>query len=81
MKLNRKPLRWVLSAGLCCFSLGCSREYYRLQADRDVYETIAGNSDDPRWAEPQFSIDLDPRSRYYNVDNTDLPPRPADDPA
>ncbi|MEE3372573.1 MAG: TolC family protein [Planctomycetota bacterium] len=81
MKLNRKPLRWVLSAGLCCFSLGCSREYYRLQADRDVYGTIASNSSDPRWAEPQFSIELDPRSRYYNIDNTDLPPRPEDDPA
>ena len=81
MKFNRKPLRWVLSAGLCCLSLGCSREYYRLQADRDVYETIAGNSSDPRWAEPQFSIEIDPRSRYYNVDNVDMPPQPDDDPA
>ncbi len=39
---------------------GCARERYRLQADRDVYGTIAKSSSDPRWDQPSFSIEQDP---------------------
>lgn len=61
--------------------LGCTREKYRLRADRDAYGTIAKSSTDPRWAQPDFSIEPDPRSRNYVPENIDRPPMPADDPA
>ena len=60
---------------------GCSLEKYRRQADRDVYRTIAQSSGDPRWAQPNFSIELDPRSRYYVPEDIERPPMPTDDPA
>lgn len=60
---------------------GCSRTYYRRQADADVNRLIAQKSDDPRWALPGFTIAQDPRSRYYDVYSIDRPPMPPDDPA
>ena len=61
-------------------SSGCSRRHYRLQADREAYHVVAENLQDPRWAEPGFTIELDPRSRYYDGYNPDCPPMPPDDP-
>ena len=60
---------------------GCSRERYRMQVDRDVYGTIANSSCDPRWAQQSFSIEQDPRSRYFVPENVDRPPMPTDDPS
>lgn len=62
-------------------SVGCSRRDYRIQADEDVYATIENHSQDPRWCQPGFTIELDPRSRYYDHFDPDHPPMPADDPA
>lgn len=62
-------------------AFGCGRQYYRLQADREVSELIAEKSCDPRWGLPGFSIEMDPRSRYYDAYDPDKPPIPSDDPA
>ena len=59
---------------------GCSQSEYRLQADREAYSTIAERNGDPRWAAEDYSIDIDPRSRYFDAYDPDHPPMPADDP-
>jgi len=60
---------------------GCSRKAYRLQADREAYNVIAERNDDPRWHVEDYSIKIDPRSRYYDPNDPDRPAMPPDDPA
>ena len=59
---------------------GCSRTKYRLQADRDAYCVIAERNGDPRWHAADPSIEMDPRSRYFDPYDPDRPPMPLDDP-
>jgi hypothetical protein len=75
-----------LGAAICCcagliVSPACSRGHYRQDADREVRELVAEKSRDPRWALPDFTIDLDPKSRYFDASDPDAPPMPPDDPA
>ena len=67
---------------LCCLAMlsGCSPTEYRLQADREAYDTIAERNDDPRWQATDVSIEIDPRSRYFDEYDPDHSPMPADDP-
>ena len=60
---------------------GCSRTEHRLQADREAYDVIAERNDDPRWREENYSIEIDPRSRYFDPCDPDHSPMPQDDPA
>ena len=92
---NTRPVRFAkgiesvvyskqLTAVLLMASLplvGCSRAFYRQQADSDVACMIAQKSNDPRWELPEFSIQIDPRSRYYDPYDPDAQPMPEDDPA
>ena len=73
----RMPL---LLAFILLASSGCSRTKYRLQADREAYDVIAERNTDPRWAVPDPSIEMDPRSRYHDVHDPDRSPMPLDDP-
>ncbi|MCR9292422.1 MAG: hypothetical protein NXI32_06870 [bacterium] len=52
-----------------------------MNADREAYSTIAERNCDPRWAQSDLGIDLDPRSRYFDPYNPDCSPMPTDDPA
>ncbi len=53
-----------------------------MEADFEVAQIINEKSFDPRWAlPPNFSIKMDPRSRYYEPYDEDAPPMPPDDPA
>ncbi|MGH2626752.1 MAG: hypothetical protein ACRDHY_08905, partial [Anaerolineales bacterium] len=67
--------------GLLCLLAACSRGYYREHADKDVRRLVAEKSNDPRWALRDFTIDMDPRSRFYDPTDPDHPPMPPDDPA
>jgi len=60
---------------------GCSRTEHRLQADREAYDVIAERNVDPRWHAADYSIEIDPRSRYFDPHDPDRPPMPPDDPA
>jgi hypothetical protein len=61
---------------------GCSRNRYYCQADKEAKYLIAQKSCDPRWAAPpDYSIDMDPRSRFHDSCNPVFPPMPPDDPA
>ena len=69
----------VLAAILSGF-IGCSRPFYRKQADADAYcltdqkAAVAGY--DPQ----TYRINVDPRSRMYDPNNPDVEPMPPDDP-
>ncbi len=60
---------------------GCSRTKYRLEADHDAYDVIAERNGDPRWCADDYSIEIDPRSRYHDAYDPDHSPMPPDDPA
>jgi len=67
----------VIAAG------GCSRTgtEHRLQADREAYDVMAERNVDPRWHVTDYSVEIDPRSRYFDPCDPDHPPMPQDDPA
>jgi hypothetical protein len=72
----------VIALALPVVLAGCSRHRYYCQADKDAKHLIAQKSCDPRWkAPPDFNIDMDPRSRYYDNCDQIFPPMPEDDPA
>lgn len=74
--------RRVLGCLMCGLTVvtGCSPTEYRLQADREAYSTIAERNGDSRWATDDYSIELDPRSRYFDAYDPDHSPMPQDDP-
>ena len=79
---KRKRLRRLAFLAIVVQSLaGCSQSQHRLNADREAYCTIAERNHDPRWSESDISIDMDPRSRYFDPYNPDCSPMPQDDPA
>lgn len=59
---------------------GCSRERYRLMSDNEVYGLLEGASCDPRWELQNYTIDLNPKARYFDPYGIDYPPMPPDDP-
>ena len=69
-----------------CFALsmilsGCSRSWYRLDADEKSLKVIEEKSlRHPDAALSNFSVDVDPRSRFYDPNDPDSPPMPQDDP-
>lgn len=71
----------MLLAVLLLASAGCSRQFYRLQADQEVTNLVTEKSFDPRWALPDFHLHQDPRSRYFDPFDPDREPMPPDDPA
>ena len=75
---SRWLVLWILATGL---PIGCTREYYRRDADSETYQILAEKTDDPDWAIPRTSIDPPPQSRLFDPFNPDYPPLPPDDPA
>ncbi|MBW8039798.1 MAG: hypothetical protein FVQ85_07345 [Planctomycetes bacterium] len=74
----------VLLVSVVIAASGCSsteRTEHRLQADREAYDVIAERNVDPRWHTADYSIEIDPRSRYFDPYDPDRPPMPQDDPA
>jgi DNA-binding MarR family transcriptional regulator len=59
---------------------GCSRTFYRRQADIDAYGLVREKATHPHWRLPNYSISVDPRSRMYDPYAADCPPMPPDDP-
>jgi len=59
---------------------GCSRAYYRRQADQEVYNLIGCATRDPRWDLKDYRIQPCPAARHFDPFNPDCPPMPPDDP-
>src|SRR5262245_17556359 len=62
--------------------IGCTRRFYRNQADRDVAGVIAGKDVIPDWKIENYNGAYpDDRARFADPTNPDRPPMPPDDPA
>ncbi|MDF1746180.1 MAG: hypothetical protein P1V19_20945, partial [Gimesia sp.] len=60
---------------------GCSPTFWFDQANKDTYEILAENANDPAWQVPRFDVEPDPRSRFYDPYDPNHEPLPPDDPA
>ncbi len=70
----------TLLALLPLLAVGCTRTYYRVQADQEVSAAVAQSSLRTPWPLEMYSIQMDPRSRLYDPYNPDREPMPPDDP-
>src|SRR5438874_2635536 len=66
---------------LVLLASGCTRAFYRNQADRETYQATNERDHDPRWELPSVKIEPPPESRLFDPYNPDRPPMPPDDPA
>lgn len=71
-----------LTLAACCLAalVGCSRTFYRQQADRDAYCLVDSKSPSAGAVPGEFRIQIDPRSRMYDAYDPDREPMPPDDP-
>ncbi len=77
---RRLALLLAGAAGLSSLN-GCSRSFWRQQADKDSYRAIGERLTDPRWAVPRTDLTPDPRSRFFDPYDPDKSPLPPDDAA
>ncbi|MBS0203786.1 MAG: TolC family protein [Planctomycetes bacterium] len=81
-RINGVPkLFIVLVSSLLLFASGCSRSFWRSQADFDGLNLLENKQFDPRWDIPRTTVEADPRSRFYDPYDLDFEPLPPDDPA
>ena len=72
----------VSTAFVCVAILsGCTRHFFRKQADKEVAEVLAEKDRDPRWGIEQYHVYPDPRARFADPMDPDHPPMPPDDEA
>src|SRR5262245_6839324 len=71
-------LLFVLTAGLLA-PAGCTRRFYREQADRQIEEVLTEKDRDP-WKIETWHVYPDPLARFGDPANPDRPPMPFDDP-
>lgn len=76
--------RWLAgfcAAALACLAIGgCSRPFWRHQADQDAYNIVAEKTFDANIYLPRIDVQPDPRSRFYDPYDPDHEPLPPDDP-
>lgn len=72
----------VLASSLVLMNLtGCTRSFYRKQADHEAVFILKEKGTDDRWRMDDFTIEIDPKSRMYVDYDPDNPPMPPDDEA
>ncbi len=69
----------ALSGFLVAFNEGCSRQWFRHNADADAYYLIDSREIDPQWNIPDRPVEADFRSRMADPDCPDCALRPPDD--
>ncbi|MCA9118616.1 MAG: hypothetical protein H6822_04035 [Planctomycetaceae bacterium] len=77
--VRRQSFAVILITGILLVA-GCHRGYYRTQADADAYAIVNEKAQNPHWALPRQTIEIDPRSRMFDPFDRDRPPMPTDDP-
>lgn len=78
--LFARPTCWLLIAASLLTS-GCSRKFWREQADQDTYRVLAEKLNDPRWQVPRIDVIPSPDSRNFPAYDPFKPELPPDDPA
>ncbi len=81
LALWRPALHAAISAGVLLQSAGCSRPYFRKDADKEVAEILAKKDKYPDWKIDNWHVYADPRARFADNSDPDHPPMPPDDPA
>ncbi len=76
-----RPVLCCMLAGTVLLPTGCSRPFWRQQAELDTYQLLAEKLTDQRWIVPRLNVQPDVRSRFYNPHDIDFEPLPPDDPA
>ncbi|MDB5388489.1 MAG: hypothetical protein JWM11_4135 [Planctomycetaceae bacterium] len=81
----RTPRRWTWCVtGFACAALlivsGCSRSFWRQNADKNSYAILKDMSADPRWSPNRLDLQPDPKSRFFDPYDPDCEPLPPDDP-
>jgi hypothetical protein len=72
----------LVMAGLFSLYLtGCTRKFYRNQADLEVSDILTQKDQFAEWQIDQYHVYPDPRARFADDTNPDRPPMPPDDPA
>jgi len=71
----------LASLTMVLFQMGCSRTFYRKQADHEALYILNEKGNDPRWDMENFSIEISNQSRMFSVDDPDHPAMPPDDEA
>ena len=72
-------LQWA--AVVILTMVGCSRAFWRQQADDDAYSLTGQKLNDQRWNLPRLDLQPDPRSRFFDPYDPDTGPLPPDDPS
>ena len=78
---GNRTLLGILLIVFLVLGLGCSRQHYRLRADREAYGLLSCEANDPRWKINDYRIGIDQRSRMFDKHDPDCEPMPPDDPA
>lgn len=65
--------------GLVLTVAGCTRFYYRNQADYQAAAVLKEKDQNPAWKIEQYHVYPDPRARFADPTNPDRPPMPYDD--
>jgi len=81
LSLWRPALKVALAAGLLADSAGCTRRFYRDQADKEVSEILGQKDKYEAWRIENWHVYPDRRARFADPTNPDRPPMPPDDPA
>ncbi len=71
----------VAACGLLTYNAGCSRSFYRKNADKEVAEVLADKDKYADWKIENWHVYPDPRARFADPSDPDHPPKPPDDPA
>jgi hypothetical protein len=77
----RPALNLALAAGLLGESAGCTRRFFRKQADKEVEQVLAQKDIYPDWKIENWWAYPHPLARFADNTNPDRPPMPPDDPA
>ncbi len=78
---DRRPLVRLACLLTLALTVGCTRAFYRHQADADAYSLIQQKTCNPDWPLEGYTINIDPCSRMFDPNSIDRPPMPPDDPA
>jgi hypothetical protein len=79
--LGRAGRRFCVSFCVAAALTGCTRHYFRKDADKEVSEVLAEKDKYPAWHIEQYHVYPDPRARFADPTDPDHPPMPPDDPA
>lgn len=71
----------LLSLALTALLTGCTRRYYRTQADQEVGHVLDEKDRFAAWKIENYHVYPDPRARFADPTSPDRPPMPPDDPA